>query len=72
MDTETVGTADPKMDIDRLKAEINAQHLLLDGIDQALGSLYATRKVGVDRLFALQSRLATLKHHSAMARKAQS
>ena len=72
MDTETVSTADPKMDIERLNAEINAQHLLLDGIDQALGSLYATRKIGVERLFDLQSRLATLKHHSALAREARS
>lgn len=71
MDTETIGTADPAIDIQRMTAEINAQQLLLDGLDRAIGTLYDSRKIGVERLWDLQSKLATLKHYRALAREAQ-
>jgi hypothetical protein len=59
--------------IERLQAEITAQQRLLDGIDQALGSLYEGRKHGVERLFELQAQLANhaRDHYSALLIEAQ-
>ena len=71
MDTETVDTVDPAVEIAKLTAEVNAQQLLLDGLDRAIGTLYDSRKIGVERLWDLQSKLATLKHYRALAREAQ-
>lgn len=69
MDTEQ--PPDAPTEIARLTAEVAAERHLLNGLDDAIGVMYATRKTAVNRMFDTQSKLATLKHYTALAAEAQ-
>lgn len=67
MDTKTVDTVDPEVEIAKLAAEVAAEQHLLNGLDDSIGVLYETRKTAVNRLWAKQSKLRQLQHYTALA-----
>lgn len=70
MDTRTVDTVDPAVEITKLTAEVAAEQHLLNGLDDSIGLLYETRKTAVNRLWDKQARLRRLEHYAALAAEA--
>ena len=69
MHTKEPVSVDPE--IIKLAAKVGAEQHLLAGLDLAIGQLYETRKTAVERLWAMQSKLRTLQHYTALAAEAE-